>query len=100
MPAALIKHNNNLALIFCKTIATINWPAVPGLKGYLGFFATGRTGGVEHLTLAARVRYTQPLFFSTAARLAPLGIICETFFGVELLLGGRKYEIRLTINAC
>jgi len=94
------KQNNILAFIFGKTIAAINRPAVSGLKGYLGFFSAGRAGGVKHLTLAACFRYTQPLFLGTAARLTPLGIICEAFFGVELLLGGRKYEIGLAVYAC
>jgi hypothetical protein len=89
-----------LAFIFCKTIAAINRPAVPGLKGDLGFFAAGRTGRVEHLALAAGIRNAQPLFFSCSARLAPLGVVGEAFFGVELLLGGRKCEIGLAVYAC
>jgi hypothetical protein len=88
-----------LALIFCKTIAAINRPAIPGFKGDLGFFTAGRTGRVEHLALAAGIRNPQPLLFSCSARLAPFRIIGEAFFCVKFLLGCRKCEIGLAVYA-
>ena len=100
MPAAFLKQKQDLAFIFGKTIAAINRPAVPGFKRNLRFFAASRAGRVKHLALSSGIRNTQTLLFSRSARLAPLGIVGEAFFGVEFLLGGRKYEVGLAVHAC
>jgi len=88
-----------LALAFCIAIAAVYRPPVAWFKRNLGFFAAGSTHCREHLPLTTGFLYAQPLLFSRAACRTPFGVIGETFFGIEFLLGCGESKIRLAICA-
>jgi hypothetical protein len=87
-----------LALALGVAIAAVDRPSVSWLERHLGVLAASSANRREHLPLTTFL-YAQPLLLGSAASRTALGVIGETFFGIEFLLGGGKREICLAVYA-
>lgn len=82
-----------------KTIAAIDRAVVAGFKRNLAIFAASGAYSVEHLSATGRSAIAT-VFTGNAAILAALGLVSETFFGVEFLLICSENKFCATIFAC
>jgi len=78
--------------LFSEAVAAVNGAVGFGLKRYLALLAAIGADGVEHLTCGLAL-------FGVAACFAALRFVCESLFGVKLLLSSSKGEIAAAIAA-
>lgn len=82
-----------------ETVAAIYRAVIAGLKRNLAGLSAICTNCIVHLTrTAVAARITVILAF-VAAGLTALGLVCEAFFSIKLLLAGGKSEFLSAILA-
>ena len=81
-----------------KALAAVHGTIATGLEGHLGGAAATVANHFEHLALSATLAALAAAAIC-AASMATAGLILETLFREESLLGSRKYEFGATLAA-